>query len=367
VLTEILADSFRWTRSRSPPAFQVIAAAIGVAGPVALGAAIGDWRLGTAASLGGLALSRGGQRTPLRLRMMSMAASAPSGALAMAVGAAIARIGDFALFLVPALSAVAALLGGINRSSAVVAARSTFFAIIATGTGAAAGNPIGLAIRFLLGAVWTGGLSFAMELAFHPRRVDPKPGEVDLRALRQPTGSDEFRRWRKSLGGWSCWQYSARTAVCLTVTEGLALLFPSHHAYWVSLTVAIVVRRQYSQAVTRAFQRALGTVLGVMLAMLLFLWSPTLPALLGMIGVLAAARPVLRVANYLAYSAVMTPLIMLLLDLGQRPSLAIMLDRLVATIVGCALALTLGYLAWPRPEVRPRAQTRLRRREQSVR
>ncbi len=367
MLSEILGDSFRWTRGRAPPAFQVIAAALGVAGPVALGAATGDLRLGMAASLGGLALSRGGEGPTVRRHAMSMARSALSGALAMAAGAAIAHLGGFALFLVPALSAVAALLGGINRSTAVVAARFTFFTIIATGTGAAAGDPIGLAILFLLGAIWTAGLSLAMELAFHPRRVGPEPGKRDLRPLRQPPISDQFRRWRKSLGRWSGWQYPARMAVCLTAAEGLALLFPSHHAYWASLTVAIVVRRQYSQAVTRAFQRALGTVLGVTLGMLLFLWSPSIPVLLGMIGVLAAARPILRVANYLAYSAVMTPLIMLLLDLGQPPSLATMLDRLVATIVGCALALTFGYLAWPRPEARPRVQRRPSRREQSMR
>ncbi len=171
MLTEILADSFRWTRGRSPPAFQVIAAALGVAGPVPLGAETGDLRLGMAASFGGLALSRGGQGAALRQRATSMARSALSGALPMAVGAAIALIGGFALFLVPALSAVAALLGGINRSTAVVAARFTFFAIIATGTDAAAGDPIGLAILLLLGATRTAGLSLAMELAFHLRHV----------------------------------------------------------------------------------------------------------------------------------------------------------------------------------------------------
>ncbi len=70
---------------------------------------------------------------------------------------------------------------------------------------------------------------------------------------------------------------------------------------------------------------------------------------------LGAARPVLRAANYAAYAALMMPLIMLLLDLGKAPSLAIMIDRLLATIIGCALSLTLGYLVWPRRDGRASA------------
>ena len=346
-LAEILADSFRWTRGHSPPAFQVIAAALGVAGPVALGAATGDLRLGMAASLGGLALSRGGEGATVWERAISMAGAALSGAVAVAVGGAITQLGGVAVFLVPAVAAVATLFGGINRSIGQITARFTLFTIIATGTGVAAGKPIDLAILFLFGAIWTAGFSLALELAFHPRPVGPEPRKRDLGARRQRPISEQFRRWRKSLRRWSGWQYALRVASCLTAAEGLSLLLPSHHMYWAPLTVAIVVRRQSSDALTRTFQRALGTVLGVMLAMLLLLWSPPILVLVGIIALLAAARPALRVANYTAYAAVMTPLIMLLLDLGQPPSLAIMLDRLFATLVGCALALTLGYLAWP--------------------
>jgi uncharacterized membrane protein YccC len=81
--------------------------------------------------------------------------------------------------------------------------------------------------------------------------------------------------------------------------------------------------------------------------MLLFLWSPPVSAVIAMIAGLSALRPVLRNVNYMAYATTMTPLVMLLLDLGRPPSLPIMLDRLFATIVGCALSLTLGYMVWP--------------------
>ena len=48
---------------------------------------------------------------------------------------------------------------------------------------------------------------------------------------------------------------------------------------------------------------------------------------------LAAARPILMEINYAAYAAVLTPLVILLLDLGKL-SWAVIIDQLVATFVG---------------------------------
>ena len=70
--------------------------------------------------------------------------------------------------------------------------------------------------------------------------------------------------------------------------------------------------------------------------------------LIAIIAALAAARPILMAANYTVYAAVMTPLVILLLDFGQEPSFAAIVDRLAATLAGCGLALALGYLAWSR-------------------
>jgi DNA-binding MarR family transcriptional regulator len=65
-------------------------------------------------------------------------------------------------------------------------------------------------------------------------------------------------------------------------------------------------------------------------------------------GVQAVTRPILVETSYTAYAAVMTPLVILLLDFGQAPSWSAGVDRFAATLAGCGLALTLGYLGWPR-------------------
>jgi Tfp pilus assembly protein PilO len=43
---------------------------------------------------------------------------------------------------------------------------------------------------------------------------------------------------------------------------------------------------------------------------------------------------------------VITPLVILLLDFGKQTSWTLIVDRLIAILVGCALVLTLGYLIW---------------------
>jgi uncharacterized membrane protein YccC len=73
------------------------------------------------------------------------------------------------------------------------------------------------------------------------------------------------------------------------------------------------------------------------------MWS-----VLGTVAVLAAARPILKAGNYTAYAALMTPLIILLTELDQTPTPALLVDRLTATIAGCAIALIFGYLVWPK-------------------
>ena len=63
------------------------------------------------------------------------------------------------------------------------------------------------------------------------------------------------------------------------------------------------------------------------------------------LGVLALARPVLKTKNYLAYSAVMTPLILLIMDAGKPPGSGALLDRLLATVAAAALVLIANQVA----------------------
>jgi uncharacterized membrane protein YccC len=119
------------------------------------------------------------------------------------------------------------------------------------------------------------------------------------------------------------------------------------------MTVALLMERPIESFPVRTTQRAVGTTLGVAITDLI--GAHTLPVwlLVGASGLLAAARPLLRARNYLLYSVVMTPLVIVILDAGRPAPPDVLLERLLATLIGAALViganLAFGRLLPTRP------------------
>ncbi|MEV1174608.1 FUSC family protein, partial [Nonomuraea sp. NPDC049784] len=117
-------------------------------------------------------------------------------------------------------------------------------------------------------------------------------------------------------------------------------------ASWIAVTVVIVVRRRLDGAVRRAVERAAGTAAGVIAGSAVLLWVPPSWLFVLLVAVLAALRPVLKERHYTMYATVMTPLVLLLMEGGGRVAPATIGYRLADTVIGCVLALGLGYLPW---------------------
>jgi len=352
-----LVSFFRKCRVRagSAQASRAAAAMLGMAGPLAVGVVTGHVQAGTAAALGSLALGGGGKGETPRGQAPGLLYGLAAGSAAMLTGSVLAGHSLATAIGIPLLAAATGLIGSISRPLVMATTRYILYTIIAANLGAPGTKPLGVMLLFLLGACWTAGLSLVLRPLFKAVRGVSHP-PIAANALKRPqyTARQYLRRWRKSLGRLSGWQYVLRISSCLAAAAAFEWIWPLHHGYWVSITVVIVVQRNLQTAMARAFHRAAGTVFGVLLISLLLLASPPVWAILSIIAILAAARPILLETNYTAYAAVMTPLVILLLDFGQDPSWAAVVDRLAATFAGCALALTLGYLGWSRlsPPVR---------------
>lgn len=327
--------------SGTPPA---ISAMLGLAGPIALGVATGHTGAGMITSLGGLALSGGVKGDTFREQARDLLYSVTAGGAAMFTGSILAGHGAKTVFAVPAVAAAAALLGSISRPLAVAATRFILFFVIAANLGIYGMHPTGLTCLFLIGALWTACLSVLLRKLFRLLRLYKIPHD-SAQSPRYPAKL-LVRRWIKSLAHLSGWQYTLRVTACLLAGQGFELVRPHHHGYWAIITIMIVVQRDLQRALERAWERAIGTILGVLLVGLLLLASSSMWSTVIAIAALAAARPIFMQANYIAYATVQTPLILLLLDFGRAPSWAIVADRLIATLAGCAIALTIGYLGW---------------------
>jgi len=347
-VAELLAlrgDLLRWSAHVPVAPWQLLSAGVGMAGPIAVGAASGRLADGMLASIGGLAVSTADVTGPPLRRAGRMAVTALTGTVGVALGAVLGGHGWAGVGIVVALVGVLALLGGISRPLARASGQLTVLLVLGSGTTAvAAGHWGGAAPLVAAGAAAAGcatllaaGIADAVgDREPHPRHERRRPAMTLL------------RRWAGTLHEFAGWRYPLRITLCLAAAEVAGQLWHQSKSYWIALTVAIVVQRQIDGALVRTAQRGLGTLAGVLLGSALLLTTLPTWGLVVAVGVLAAARPLLKVRNYALYAMIMTPLVVLQLDFGRAATLSTMADRLLDTLLGCAIALTLGYLALPR-------------------
>ena len=140
-------------------------------------------------------------------------------------------------------------------------------------------------------------------------------------------------------------------ALRLMASIGVAAVFsevvPVERSYWVVLTVAIVLRPDFGSVFARGLQRGIGTIVGAVAGAIILAIVPYGLWLLVPAAVLAALLPWGRLVNFGLMLTFLTPLIVVLLDLQSRSGWRLAEDRLVDTLLGCAIALLIGYAPWP--------------------
>jgi uncharacterized membrane protein YccC len=178
-------------------------------------------------------------------------------------------------------------------------------------------------------------------------------GDPEERAGAAALRPEEDRRVRlreladRTLASAESRSFAVRLALCMTVAEIARQNVPTERPYWVLLTVAIVLKPDFGSVFTRAVQRGVGTLLGVLLGSALLAVLPRSPWLLLAMAISAAILPWARNANFGLFSVFQTPLIILLLDLVFPGGPGLVGARLVDTLIGCGIVLVFGYLLWP--------------------
>ena len=161
---------------------------------------------------------------------------------------------------------------------------------------------------------------------------------------------DWYRAWppaRRTLAsGQVNWMFTLRLMACMGAAGLVSEVLPLQRSYWVPLTVAIVFKPDYGSVFARALQRGIGTVVGAVAgAVLLVLVHGTW--LLIPFGVLAALLPFGRSRNYGLLATFLTPLVVVLIDLLNPGGWRLAEDRLIDTLIGCAIVLLIGFAPWP--------------------
>ena len=176
--------------------------------------------------------------------------------------------------------------------------------------------------RSTAGWVLTGGAVVALVATRIPRGVPP-------------AGIEQIRAWRHAIV----------MAVAVGLVTYLVLALDIRHGYWVTLTLTVVLRPFDDQTRTAAWQRVLGTLGGVLLAVLIAALLPlwAIAAILAVCMVLMIGYA--TIGDYTRQVVFLTPMVVMLGSAGDPGLIAA--ERALATITGAILAGLIGVgLVW---------------------
>ncbi|MGA5818476.1 FUSC family protein [Kitasatospora sp. NPDC094028] len=152
-------------------------------------------------------------------------------------------------------------------------------------------------------------------------------------------------------------RYGLRVALCIAAGSAVTAAFPLSRSYWVPMTIAFVLKPDLGSVFLRAVSRSIGTVLGVAVTAALLSLTTNAWALTAIAALCVALLPYATAAHYGLNTVAMTPMALVLLQLGGRSGAAEFRPRVLDTVLASAIVLLLGYLLWPerpRHRIEPR-------------
>ncbi|WP_432105363.1 FUSC family protein [Streptomyces sp. bgisy091] len=137
-----------------------------------------------------------------------------------------------------------------------------------------------------------------------------------------------------------------RMTLGTAVAGGLAVLLDLEHGYWAAITAAAVLHSvNLRTTAQRAVQRALGTAVGLLLALAVLGARPEPLALVLAIVALEFLLECVVARNYALGVVFLTPLALLLSDLATpSPAGELILDRVLASVLGIGVGLLCALL-----------------------
>jgi len=346
-----LAEALRWERGGEPLDARTVAiAALGMVVPALGGLALGRPGMGFTIGLGAMLLAGAPAPAAATGESPSPGAAILPAALAVVIATAIAGTVWTDIVMI-ALAGVAATISGYSRPLAVAAMRFIIFLVLSISLiEGAAGHRGAAALLFGAGALWNA----AIRLLLARRR----PAAPAAEPARPVTAAQRRAHWKRSMRTRAGWQFPIRLVLGLAVAALLSHVWPAHHYGWIVLTVALLAQRPLEPVPVKTLQRALGTALGVALTWAILTGLAAPAALTVAICLLATGASLARNRNYLAYAVLATPVILLVLDIGTPIAPALLVDRLVATLLGAAIVIGANLLLgrWIGPDPAPRAK-----------
>lgn len=242
------------------------------------------------------------------------------------------------------------LLAGLGPTEGWIGQQSGVFVIVASYFAQGPHYAVGRALMVLAG----GGLQIAVFSIFYllrPKRREPGTPRTHERIPQRLRELLQSLRDELTLHGDTA-EYVARLALVLLTSTAIYRYFHVRNGYWIPMTALLVLRPKWGHTLSRGIARMLGTVAGAGITLLLARLLPfpawVVPTL---VVVSALGCYALQAVNYAVFSLFMTLYIVFLFRFGGFSETAAAHIRLVNTVVGGSLALTIDAL-WKAAKVR---------------
>ncbi|ALJ00036.1 FUSC family membrane protein [Rufibacter tibetensis] len=182
----------------------------------------------------------------------------------------------------------------------------------------------------------------------HSDQVQRRVKELEFAPFLSHQTIDPKVFWNNLTFESSVFRFSFRVALVSLFAYSLTKIFPyGQHSYWVLLTVIFLLKPAFSLTKQRNIQRVIGTVVGGAIGLLiLYLVQDERLQFVFLLLFMTGFYSVQRI-NYVLSVILMTPFMLILFNFLGGGSLAIVQERVVDTVVGCAIAFASTYFVFP--------------------
>nr|WP_233170935.1 FUSC family protein [Herbaspirillum sp. ASV7] len=160
--------------------------------------------------------------------------------------------------------------------------------------------------------------------------------------------------WRKAAlhahAGSAEWHHAWRCAAAAGATYLIVHLLELPFGYWATMATMLVMQPSISESWSRSMERAVGSVVGGVLAVAVCLVVHSPLALAVLVFPLTVLTMALRPVSYGLYATFLTPVFVLVADVAGDPAHQLSNAALRAgnNVIGAVVAVLASYLFWPR-------------------
>jgi len=145
----------------------------------------------------------------------------------------------------------------------------------------------------------------------------------------------------------AAFRHAMRLMICVALGDAFGRVIHPYRAYWIPMTIVLVLKPEFAVTFSRGVLRIFGTLLGLLLATALFHFLPIHTATeIALIGAFTFLMRWIGPANYGIFGVAVSALVVLLISITGLAPMEVIAARGVNTIVGGGFAL-LAYAVWP--------------------